>query len=133
MRRSSARVAGLSLAALLGLAAIASPALAVEEFFEGFKAKYVKPKSEKEGDVLLVAAVEQARCSICHPGEDTHRLTSYGSLVNWRINKYDKDKKKKIQEALKEVGALKVNSKDPKSPTYEELFREGQLPPASEQ
>jgi len=115
---------------MLGFAAAAPSACAVEEFFAELQAKYVKQDSKNDNDVALVIAFEQARCTICHPGDDTHTLSPYGSKLSLRVNKSDKGKKKKIQEAFKEVGALRSDPYDPKSPTYDELFRRGELPPA---
>lgn len=119
---------GLSVAA--GLAILAAPASAIEEFYTQLEAKYVKPASKKQNDVLLTIAFEEAHCKICHPGDDKHKLTPYGGALAWRVNKYDKKDKKKIQAAIEEVGKLRSNPQDPKSPTYGELFREGRLPPS---
>ncbi len=117
-------------AVVLGLATIAPPVDAVEEFYAELEAKYVKPESKNQNDVVLTIAFEQARCTICHPGDDKHRLTAYGGQVAWRINKYDKENREKIQKALEQVAALRSDPRDPKSPTYGELFREGRLPPS---
>jgi hypothetical protein len=46
-----------------------------------------------------------------------------------RISKFDKGNKKKIREALEEVGTLRSDPYDPKSPAYSELFQQGKLPP----
>ena len=129
MRLPVVRVIVAGIAAVLGLAAIAPSAYAVKEFYAELERKYVKPESKKQNDVALTIAFEQARCTICHPGDDKHTLSRYGSHLSWRVNKYDKGNKKRIREALEQVGALRSDPQDPKSPTYSELFRQGKLPP----
>lgn len=119
----------VGISTVVGFAVLAAPAGAVEEFYAELAAKYVKPASKKQDDVLLAIAVEGARCTICHPGDDTHKLTPYGGQLAWRVNKYDKKDKKKIQKAFDEIGKLRSDPRDPKSPTYGDLFRQGRLPP----
>ncbi len=131
MRRAALRNTGIAVAAVVSLATVVPPAWAVEEFFAELQAKYVKRDSQKDSDVALAAAVDQARCTICHPGDDTHTLSPYGSLLSLRVNKFDKGKKKAIQAALTEIGALHSNPYDSQSPTYDELFRRGELPPTT--
>jgi hypothetical protein len=116
-------------AAIWGDAAVAPPAFAIKPFYAELEAKYVKPDSKEGHDIALMIAFQQAGCTICHPGDDKHKLTRYGGQLAWRINKFDKGNKKKIQEAFDEVGALRSDAYDPKSPTYNELFRQGKLPP----
>lgn len=125
--RTSVRAMAVA-ATILGAAAAVGPAFAVKEFYAELEAKYVKRNSTKDADIALAAEFEQAGCTICHPGDDKHKLTSYGGKLSWRVNKFDKQNKKKIQEALDEVGALLSDPHDPKSPTYRELFRQGRLP-----
>ena len=129
MRLSVVREIAVAVAAVLGIAAVVSPAYAIKPFYLELRAKYVKPKSTEQNDVALMLAFEQSGCTICHPGDDKHKLTRYGGQVAWRINKFDKGNKKKIQEAFDEVGALRSDPYEPKSPTYGELFRQGKLPP----
>ncbi len=129
MRRSvvCAMIAGV--AAVLGVAALVPPAFAVKPFYVELEARYVKPDSKKDNDIALSIAFGQAGCTICHPGDDKHKLTRYGGQLAWRINKFDKGNKKKIREAFDEVGALRSDPYEPTSPTYDDLFRQGKLPP----
>jgi len=129
MRRSMLRAIAVGVAVFVAIAAVAPPAYAVKEFLAELEAKYVKRNSKKRNDVLLTVAFEQARCTICHPGDNKHKLTEYGGLVAWRINKFDKANKKKIQQAFDEVGAIRSDSRNAKSPTYRQLFLQGKLPP----
>jgi hypothetical protein len=132
MSRAVRRVIAAGVAAVLGLAAIVPPACAMKQFYAELGTKYVKPKSKERNDVALTIAFEQARCTICHPRDDKHKLTQYGGEVALRINKFDKGDKKKIHAALDEVGGLRSDPRDPKSPTYTELFRQGKLPRSPE-
>jgi hypothetical protein len=115
---------------MLGVAAVASPVYAIKPFYVELEAKYVKHDSNEQNDLALEAAFDQTGCAICHFRDNKHQLTQYGGQVAWRINKFDKKDKKKIQAALEEVGALRSDPHDPKSPTYTELFRQGKLPPS---
>lgn len=130
MARSAIRKILASGAASLAFAAMASPVQAIKPFYAELEAKYVKPDSQESNDVALMIAVQQAGCTICHPGDDKHKLSRYGGQLAMRISKFDKGDKKKIQEALDEVGALRSDPYDPQSPTFRELFRQGKLPPA---
>lgn len=130
MRSSLVHGVAVAVAAVLGLAAGASPAYAIKPFYQELRTKYVKPDSKEQNDLALTIAFEQAACTICHPGDNKHKLTPYGGQVAWRINKFDKGNKKKIQGAFDEVGALRSDPRDTRSPTYSELFRQGKLPPA---
>ena len=129
MRRSSVRAIVVGVVVALGIAVTAPPAYAIKQFYAELEAKYVKRNSKKPNDVALLVAFEQAGCTICHPGDDKHKLTQYGGILAWRINKFDKADKKKIQAAFEEVGAMRSDSHNPKSPTYNELFQQGSLPP----
>ena len=62
------------LCAVLGLVGfMASPAMAVKEFKDAFRDKYIKPDSSETNDVALAAAFEQASCGICHAGGDNKK------------------------------------------------------------
>lgn len=129
MRRPVICPIAAGVAALLGLATVASPAYAIKQFYAELQAKYVKPDSKEPNDIALDIAFDRAHCTICHPGDVKSRLTRYGGLLATRIGKFDRDDKKKIREAFDEVGALRSDPYDTKSPTFSELFREGKLPP----
>ena len=130
MRPCMVRGINVGVAVVMSLAVVASPAGAIEAFLVELEAKYLKRDSKKQSDVDLVIAVEQARCAICHPGNDTRSFTPYGGKLAWRLSKHDKEKRKKIQDGLEEVGKLLSDPRNPKSPTYNELFRQGKLPPS---
>ncbi len=129
MRLSVVCPIAAGVAAVLGIAAVAPPAYAIKRFYVELEAKYVTPNSNEQKDIALIIAFEQAGCTICHPGDDKHKLTRYGGQLAWRINKFDKGNKKKIRDAFDEVGSLRSDPHDTESPTYYELFRQGKLPP----
>jgi hypothetical protein len=128
MKRSLARATAIGLLVLLGMAMTPPPARAVKEFFAEFEAKYAKRNTRKRNEIALTKAIDQAKCTICHPNNNKHKLTSYGSEVAKRINQYDKQNKKKIQEALENVSKLPNDSYDPKSPKFGAIFKQGKLP-----
>jgi hypothetical protein len=129
LSRSIVCIMAAGIAVSIGLAAVPPSAYGVKEFYVELQKKYVKPNSKKRNDVALSIAFEQAQCTICHPGDDKHKLSQYGGIVAVRINKFDKDNKKKIQETFEEVSKFRPNFQDPKSPTYGDYFKQGRLPP----
>ena len=88
-----------------GLALVAGPAappaFAIKQFETEFKALYVKDGTP------LAAAVEQAKCNVCHKGKSKKDRNAYGEALAERLDKKaDKDDKEKIRKALEEVAAL---------------------------
>jgi len=113
-----ASVLVLAFAIVAGLAP--APAFAVKQFQDEFKAVYVK-----EG-TPLAAAVETAKCNVCHVGKDKHNRNAYGEALDQRLDKKtDKDDKEKIRKALEEVAKLPsaVAGK-----TFGDLLADGKLP-----
>jgi hypothetical protein len=114
-----------------GLVAVlfATQALAVKSFRDEFKAKYIKPDSQDAKDVALRDAFDSAGCNVCHAGESKEERNTYGKeLAKLLDRKADAKNKEKIQAALEKVAGMKSEPKDPKSPTFGELIRQGKLP-----
>jgi len=112
---------GLGLAVLVGPAT--RPAFAIKQFADEFKAVYVK-----EG-TPLAAAVESAKCNVCHKGSSKKDRNVYGEALAERLDKKeDKDNKDKIRAALAEVAQLPSVPGDASSPTFGALIAEGKLP-----
>ena len=120
-----------SLAAVALIALSASPALAVKEFKDAFKSKYVKTDSTDAKDKSLAAAFDQAGCMTCHVGENRKNRNDYGKQLAKLIKKADKKNKEKILKAMDTVAQLKTKPKDPKSPTFGEKIASGKLPAAN--
>jgi hypothetical protein len=111
----------------LGLAVVAGPAtrpaFAIKQFSDEFKAVYVQ-----EG-TPLAAAVETAKCNVCHKGSSKKDRNVYGEALSERLDKKeDKDNKDKIRAALAEVAELHSVPGDASSPTFGALIAEGKLP-----
>jgi len=119
-------VIGLAMVAVF--VGIAAPSYAIEEFFKEFQAYYTKPHTRKRNEIALNRAIEQAKCTICHLNDDKHKLTPYGTAIAVRINKFDKGKKKKIQEAFEKAALMHSDSYDRKSPTFGQQLKRGKLP-----
>ncbi len=119
--------------AVLGLIGFtASPAMAVKEFKDAFKAKYVKPDSTDANDVALAGAFDQASCTVCHaPGDDRKIRNDYGKQLAKLLSKEDKKNRAKILAAMDVVAKLKSNPADPASPTFGEKIASGKLPAAN--
>lgn len=119
----------LAVLALIGLTA--SPAMAVKEFKDAFKAKYIKSDSTAANDVALAQAFDQASCAVCHAGGDNKKIRNdYGKQIAKLVHKEDKKDKAKIKAALETVAKLKSKASDPKSPTFGEKIASGKLPAA---
>ncbi len=106
----------------------AAPAYAVKGFHDAFVAAYVKADSEDAKDKAFAAAVEKAKCNICHQGKVKKNRNDYGKALASLIEKTDADDKEKILAALKKVEAKHVDPKDEKSPTFGERIKAGKLP-----
>jgi len=131
MPRWFLRTGGIALAVLLGVVLGAPPAHAVKEFFAEFESYYVTGAKRTRTTAALATAVGRAKCTICHPGDDKHKLSAYGGKIAMEINKFDKNNKKKIQAAFDYVANLQVEvRKDQKSPTFGMLLKQGKLPAA---
>jgi mono/diheme cytochrome c family protein len=106
-------------------------AFAVKEFFDEFKAVYVKPDSSDANEKALVAAVETAKCNVCHAGSSKKERNAYGNaLADLLDKKEDKKNAEKIRHALETVAAMPSAAG---GPTFEELLKQGKLPGAAAQ
>ena len=129
MSRSSryALVAGAAVAIACG--GSAREAFAIKQFFDEFKAVYVKPDSGEAAEKALVAEVETAKCNVCHVGSVKKDRNVYGNALADRLDKKeDKDNAEKIKKALEEVAALPSDPAKPDSPTFGALLKAGKLP-----
>ena len=118
-----------SLAVIALIAMTAAPALAVKEFRDAFKSKYVKPDSTTANDEALAAAVDQTSCGICHADAKNKKIRNdYGKQLAKLIKKTDKKNKDKIFKAMDKVAEMKSKPDDPKSPTFGDKITSGKLP-----
>jgi hypothetical protein len=123
MIRSSrfACVVGIGLAVAVGSSA--REAFAIKQFFDEFKAVYVKDGTP------LAAAVETAKCNVCHVGKSKKDRNAYGNALAEKLDKKEDAKNvEKIRKALEEVAALPSDSAKADSPTFGALLAEGKLP-----
>jgi hypothetical protein len=123
MIRSSryACLVGVGVALVAG--GFAREAFAIKQFADEFKAKYVKDGTP------LAAAVEAAKCNVCHAGKSKKERNAYGEALDKLLDKKnDKDNKEKIQKALDEVAAMSSDPSKPDAPTFGKLIEEGKLP-----
>lgn len=122
-----AMVVGAGVALVVGFSS--SPAFAIKEFFDEFKAVYVKPDSSDANEKALAAEVETAKCNVCHAGSSKKERNPYGNaLADLLDKKEDKKDTAKIRGALEKVAAMP--SGDGK-PTFGELIKQGKLPGAA--
>jgi cytochrome c2 len=122
----------LALAIVLGVVWLGGgvpQAKADNAFKDQFIAAYVKADSSDGKDKAFAAAVEKAKCAICHEGKSKKNRNSYGkALAELLSRKTDTENKEKIQAALKKVEAKRSDPKSDKSPTFGELIKAGKLP-----
>ena len=80
-----ALVAGMAVALACGSSA--REAFAIKQFFEEFKAIYVKPESVDPAEKVLATEVESAKCNVCHVGSSKKERNSYGEALAERLGK----------------------------------------------
>lgn len=123
MIRSSrfACVVGIVLAVAVGSSA--REAFAIKQFFDEFKTVYVKDGTP------LAAAVETAKCNVCHMGKSKKDRNAYGNALAEKLDKKEDAKNvEKIRKALEEVAALPSDPAKADSPTFGKLIEDGKLP-----
>jgi len=122
----------LALGAVTGALWLGRPApqaSADKAFRDQFVAVYVKPDSDDLKDKAFAAAVEKAKCTICHVGKVKKNRNRYGkALAELLSRKTDTEDKEKIRAALKKVEPKHCDPKNEKSPTFGELIHAGKLP-----
>jgi hypothetical protein len=98
-------------------------AYAIKQFADEFKAVYVKDGTP------LAAAVEEAKCNVCHVGKSKKDRNVYGEALAERLDKKEDAKNvEKIKKALEEVAALSSDPSKADAPTFGKLIQEGKLP-----
>ena len=118
-RYSCLAVVGVALAA----GGLTREAFAITQFADEFKAMYVK-----EG-TPLAAAVDEAKCNVCHLPASKKERNAYGHALAERLDKKEDAKNvEKIKKALEEVAALSSDPSKPDAPTFGKLNEEGKLP-----
>lgn len=124
MKRGGGVVAMMAVAILT--TASARPALAIKQFQDEFKAVYVKADSDDPAAKALAAAVEGAKCNLCHKGKEKKDRNAYGEALAALLDKKEDAKNpEKIRKALETVAAQP--SKDG-GPTFGDLIKMGKLP-----
>ena len=115
------------------LGMLASTAKSRPQYFKAFVAMYAKSDSNPD----FAKAVADAKCTVCHEaGNDKKLRNRYGKELAKVIVPADATEfkgerdKAKIDEALKKVADMHVDPKDPNSPTYGDLIKQGKLPGA---
>lgn len=122
-----ALVAGAAVALACG--GTAREAFAIKQFFEEFKAAYVKPESADPAEKMLITEVESAKCNVCHKGSSKKERNAYGEALAERLDKKaDAKDVAKIKKALEEVAALSSDPAKADAPTFGALLMEGKLP-----
>ena len=127
MARSKLFPVVVGLVVACGMVASARPALAIKQFFDEFKAMYVKPDSADAAEKALAAAVEAAKCNVCHAGTSKKERNAYGeALADLLDKKEDAKNVEKIKASLEKVAGMPSDGKS--GPTFGALIKEGKLP-----
>lgn len=120
-RSSFAVMVGVGVAFVAG--ASSRPAFAIKQFFDEFKTVYVKPDSP------LAAAVETAKCNVCHAGSNKKERNAYGNALAELLDKKEDAKNvEKIRKALETVAAMPSDPAKADAPTFGGLIEQGKLP-----
>jgi hypothetical protein len=108
-------------------AATARPAYAIKQFFDEFKAMYVKADSADAAEKALAAAVETEKCNVCHVGKSKKDRNAYGEALAGLLDKKEDAKNvEKIKASLEKVAGMPSDGKS--GPTFGALIKEGKLP-----
>lgn len=104
----------------------ARPAYAIKQFFDEFKAMYVKADGT-DAEKALATAVEGAKCNVCHKGTSKKERNAYGEALSALLDKKEDAKNvEKIKESLTKVADMASDGKS--GPTFGALIKEGKLP-----
>lgn len=123
MKRSSRHAVFVCAGLVVATAGAAREAFAIKQFADEFKAVYVKDGTP------LAAAVEEAKCNVCHAGKSKKDRNAYGNALAERLDKKEDAKNvEKIRKALEEVAALSSDPSKPDAPTFGKLIEQGMLP-----
>jgi len=116
-------VAMVGVAVAVMVSASARPAFAIKQFFDEFKAVYVK------ADTPLAAEVETAKCNVCHVGKNKKDRNAYGDALAELLDKKEDAKNvEKIRQSLEKVAAMPSDPAKADAPTFGALIEEGKLP-----
>ena len=126
MKRGNGVPVVMAVAVAMVAGATARPALAIKQFNDEFKAVYVKPDSSDPAEKALAAAVETAKCNLCHKGKEKKDRNAYGEALAELLDKKEDAKNvDKIRKALETVAA---KASPDGGPTFGELIKAGKLP-----
>lgn len=104
----------------------ARPAYAIKQFFDEFKAMYVKADGT-DAEKALATAVEGAKCNVCHKGTSKKERNAYGEALSALLDKKEDAKNvEKIKESLTKVADMASDGKS--GPTFGALIKQGKLP-----
>jgi hypothetical protein len=96
-----------------------------KEFAEHYHAKADSDKAEEKA---LFEAVDKAKCSVCHEGQNRKNRNAYGKELAKLFSPPNEKKNEKIDEVFDKVSEMHIDPNDSKSPTYGELIKHGKLP-----
>lgn len=104
----------------------ARDAFARKQYMDEFKAMYVKADGT-DSEKALAAAVEGAKCNVCHKGTSKKERNAYGEALAALLDKKEDAKNvEKIKESLTKVADMASDGKS--GPTFGALIKEGKLP-----
>jgi squalene-hopene/tetraprenyl-beta-curcumene cyclase len=92
---------------------------------------YLDQQSSDPHDVAFVATVRQAKCNLCHLGNNKKDRNTYGAeLAKLLDHREDKSNREKIRDALEQVAGLRSVAGDEKAKTFGQLIASRKLPGA---
>jgi hypothetical protein len=103
-------------------------AYGVDAFKKEFESMYVKKEPATDAEKSLLAAVQKAKCNVCHAGKSKKNHNEYGKALKTLLTKKDAKNTEKIHGALEKVADMKSQAGNDGSPTFGELIKQGKLP-----
>lgn len=126
MSRSSRYVLLVGTVVAVVCGAAGPEAFARKQYMDEFKAMYVKADGT-DSEKALAAAVEGAKCNVCHKGTSKKERNAYGEALAALLDKKEDAKNvEKIKESLTKVADMASDGKS--GPTFGALIKEGKLP-----
>lgn len=121
----NARIFLLAAVAAFGVMA-PRPAYAIKQFFDEFKAMYVKPDSADAAEKALATEVEGAKCNVCHLPSSKKERNAYGEALTALLDK--KEDAKNVDKIRKSLETVAGQPSGPDGPTFGDLIKQGKLP-----
>jgi cytochrome c peroxidase len=113
---------------IVGLCSVAE---ARKPYMEQFKDLYIKDPADPAttpNEKKLAESFEKAQCNTCHLGKQKKDRNIYGEELAKKIGKKNEKNNQTIKKAIEGTGKELSDPKNPMSPKFGDLIKDGKLP-----